>query len=161
MTVEHQYILWLQQMIDPSRSFGLLTWKLYSMAYEWNMPIDENLEWLGINLRERFMKECDIYDMSGMAIVLTHHCSIVEVLCGIAWDVSDRIFSLVDNHSITALCYYDLITYLELDMQFDENFDAIYVEKAIRKNFYNNFFGKSRMFLFQNFIYEKYFLNEN
>ena len=161
MTVEQQYLYWLQEGIDPSRSYGLLIEKLYSIAYEWSIPIDENLEWLGIDLRERFMKECDIYDMSGMAIVLVHPCSIIEVLCGLAWDIDYSVLGHTNRGCNSALRFFDLLEFLELDLQFDENFSEKFVEKIVNEKLTGQFFEKSYVFYFQNFIYERYFLSKN
>lgn len=160
MTVEQQYLYWLQDGVDPSHSFGLLIEKLYSIAYEWSVPIDENLEWLGIDLRERFMKECDIYDMSGMAIVLVHPCSIIEVLCGLAWDIELDILGRPDRGHNTPLRFFDLLEFLKLDLQFDDNFSSEFVEKTIKERLTGQFFEKSYIFFFQNFIYERYFLSK-
>lgn len=156
MTVERQYLLWLQDMVDPSHSFGLLIESLYSMAYEWDIKIDENLEWLGMGLREQFMKECDVCDMSGMAIVLVHPCSIIEVLCSIAQDIELFVLGYADAGRNTALRWYDILAFLELSFQFDECFDREFVEEKM-KNLTKKMKKRGFTFSFHEFIYDQYF----
>lgn len=157
MTLERHYISWLQDMVDPSHSFGLLIDYLYSVAYEWNEKIDENLDWLGRDLREQFMKERDICDMSGMAIVLVHPCSIIEVLCAVAQDIEYSVLGYSDCGHNIALRWFDIIEYLGLDLYFDECFEEEAVKKIVDEELCGNFFRIGFMFSFQKFMYEKYF----
>ncbi len=157
MTVEEQYLDWMQSMIDPSHSFKKLINSLYSIAYEWVIRIDENLEWLGVGLRKQFMKECDIRDVSSVASLLVRPCSILELLCGVAQDFE---FSIRDSASSTcciALKFFDILTYLGLDDQYDENYEHELVKRQLKVFLSKKSKEKGYYSQFQEFFYEKYF----
>jgi len=157
MTIEERYLQWIQSMIDPSHSFKKLIDYLYSVAYEWSVLIDENLEWMGVDLRKQFMKECDIRDVSSVASLLVRPCSILELLCGVAQDIELDLRDSASGVSCISIRFLDILTYLRLDMQFDENFDPELVKKELKVFLSKKTREKGYYAQFQEFFYEKYF----
>lgn len=157
MTVEEQYLQWIQSMIDPSHSFRRLIDYLYSVAYEWSVLIDENLEWSGVDLRKQFMKECDIHDVSSVASLLVRPCSILELLCGVAQDIELDLRDSVSGVCCISIRFLDILMYLKLDMQFDENFEPELVKKKLKVFLCKKSREKGYYAQFQEFFYERYF----
>lgn len=131
--MKERYFHWLLKFIGNGfcrkNSYYELLEYLFNAEYCWSMPMDENRAADGIDLRHRFVTECD-EDQEASYVYLSGPPSVLEVLIALSIKMEYIARGSIDL-SKSAQWFWGMIKCLDILDCYDGNFDVEKVEYFI------------------------------
>lgn len=100
---------------------------LHDVDFEWLIDMDENRAQDGIDLRDRFIRECGYHEED--EVYLEKPCSVLEMMVALAIRAEQTIMDDPDAGNRTGQWFWEMITSLGLGRMDDLNFNRA---KAMR-----------------------------
>lgn len=128
----NEYFEWMYQLVtNSSMSYRKLLFRLYKIDFTYILPMDENREKDGINLRYRFAYE-KAYEDEIVAVYLDNRpCSVLEMMIALAIRCEDNIMANPEFGDRTGQWFWIMIKNLGLEAMTDFNFSKNRVDSAI------------------------------
>lgn len=134
-TIEAEYFDWMYELVCGGRlvngvSFKKLLQYLHDVEFIYSIEFDDNRADDGINLRRRFVYECDYRPNADLYI--HGPCSVLEMMIAL----SIRCEEIMDNPDIgdrTGQWFWRMVVNLGLGDMSDDRFDLYLVEKTINR----------------------------
>lgn len=128
----NEYFEWMYQLVtNSSMSYRKLLFRLYKIDFTYILPMDENREEDGINLRYRFAYE-KAYEDEIVAVYLDNRpCSVLEMMIALAIRCEDNIMANPEFGDRTGQWFWIMIKNLGLETMTDFNFSKNRVDLAI------------------------------
>lgn len=128
------YFSWLTDIVcDPYHkvNYYQLLYALFDREFIWNVEKDSNRAADGIDLRDDFAREQNLYSYEICMSMLKGPCSVLEMMVALARRCENEI--MTDHHfgDRTNYWFWEMIDNLELTEMRDDNFDVQYVLYSI------------------------------
>lgn len=131
---EHKmYLNWLKERIidEDHTNYGKLLDRLYEWSYEAFLPMDENREADGIDLRYRYGYECNIPNPEIASYIDVMPCTMLEMMVALALRCEREIMSSQEHGDRSALLFWEMISNMGLITMHDLNYDVRYVDDVV------------------------------
>ena len=135
--INKKYLGWMKRIIKSKKidvkSYSKLLERMHWTSFYCILPMDENREIDGIDLRYRFGYE-NGYDQREISYLLdVRPCSVLEMMIALALRCEDTIMSNPDIGDRTGKWFWDMVENLGLIGMTDDNFDAEFVDSILHK----------------------------
>lgn len=134
-TLKDLYFDWLAKLAIPDdrerEDYELLLDALNNSIFRFTIPLDENRQIDGLQLRYRFSQEMNIPYHIVEQTLDTHECSMLEMMVGLALRGEEHIMEDADIGNQLGVWFNEMITSLKLNNMNNINFDPSWVEFRI------------------------------
>lgn len=159
--LNNAYFQWMYQLVCDERyskrlSYQKLLRRLHDIPFTYALPMDENREADGIDLRYRFGYENMHEDAMIAAYLDVRPCSVLEMLVALASRCEDHVMADPDIGDRTGQWFWSMIINLGLGSMMDAKFDRDYVDEVVRR-FLNREYeqnGKGGLFTIEHCEYD-------
>lgn len=140
----NDYFEWLYNIVcegrfPPNRSRRKLLMALHDTEFRYSIPLDENREEDGLNLRHRFAKQYRYESYNDTLLYLDRPCSVLEMMIALAVRAEEQIMDDPDIGDRTSQWFWGMIVNLGLGSMHDDNFDRRLVDISIGKMLNRNY----------------------
>lgn len=134
----NDYFKWLCDIVckgrfPPNKSRRKLLMTLHDTEFIFSIPLDENREEDGLNLRHRFAKQYRYENYDNTLLYLDRYCSVLEMMIALAVRAEEQIMDDPDIGDRTSQWFWGMIVNLGLGSMHDDNFDRRLVDISIRR----------------------------
>lgn len=147
--LERLYFDWMCDIVGNYHTYSRLLTRLHQIDFVYILPMDENRERDGIDLRYRFAYDENSVDDDFLS---ERPCSVLEMMVALALRIEEDIAYDPDVGSRTHCWFWDMVQSLGLDDMDDYNYDEDYVDDVIDRFMYREYKrnGEGGLFTIQN-----------
>lgn len=132
--IENDYLSWIISRISipDIDQYTLLINTLHYIPFTWNLELDGNRAFDGINLRNRFAYEYGYSDELIAEVFGNRPCSVLEMMAALAIRCEDNIMCDDDYGDRTPLWFWTMINNLGLNVMTNDRYSDDYVFEKVR-----------------------------
>ena len=135
----NDYFEWMYSSVctDPEGNYipdynDLLLY-LHSRNFEYVLPMDENREADGINLRYHYGWETGVSSPEIASEIDVYQCSVLEVMVALCRRIESDVMGDYNYGNRTSIWFFSMLDSLGIADMSDENFDELYLKDVIDK----------------------------
>ena len=147
--LERLYFDWMCDIVGNYHTYSRLLTRLHRIDFVYILPMDENRERDGIDLRYRFAYDENSVDDDFLS---ERPCSVLEMMVALALRIEEDIAYDPDVGSRTHCWFWDMVHSLGLDGMDDYNYDEDYVDDVVDQFLYREYKrnGEGGLFTIEN-----------
>lgn len=137
---ELMYFNWMCHLLDNGRRYSSVVYSrllryLHEIPFQYSIPMDENREVDGFELRYRFARENNLNDIEIAHYLDRRPCSMLEMMVALAIRMEEHIMEDLDIGDRTGEWFWEMIVSLGLESMTNSRYDADYVAFALERFF--------------------------
>lgn len=130
--LKKRYFNWIyDRVIGSKHSYRKLLWRLFEIPFTYILPMDENRQEDGLDLRYRFGSEEGISSVVIANELDTDECSVLEMMAALSIHIEESIMVDPDKGDRTARWFMEMIGNLGLSGMDDRRYDERLVDSHI------------------------------
>lgn len=126
--LKEMYFDWMCRLLDDGGRYSSMVYSrllryLHSVSFQYSIPMDENREVDGFELRYRFARENNLSEVEVASCLDTRPCSMLEMMVALAIRMEEHIMEDLDIGDRTGEWFWEMIVSLGLDSMTNTRFE--------------------------------------